>query len=158
VAPHASLLSGGDTGPAVAPRDPAHSVLVTRIRAPLDDDDHMPPEGEAQLSADDIALIVAWIDSGASESDALETAHLPAGAVRALAAQPRKDAGPARTGEHALAESAPRSGGCAACMVAERRAAPSAGPWLAGVVGASLLLRRATSKRLGGGPSSLRSG
>jgi len=40
----------------------------------------------------------------------------------------------------------------------ERRASPNAGPWLAGVVGAGLLLRRASAKRLDRGPSSLRSG
>jgi hypothetical protein len=158
VAPHASLLSGGDTGPAVTPRDPLHSVLVTRIRAPLDDGDHMPPEGEAQLDPDDIALIVAWIEQGAGESDSIETATLPAPAVRALAAHPPEDAGPAPTGEHPSAQNAPRSGGCAACMVAERRASPNAAPWLAGVVVVSLLLRRAAAKRPERRPSPLRSG
>jgi hypothetical protein len=143
--PHASLLRGGYSAPAVVPRNPSGSILVTRISLPLDDGDHMPPEGETQLSADDIALVVAWVERGASENGEVEPRTLPGAAVRALAAHPPQNTPGARA-ELSGAPATRRSGGCAACSIPERRRTPSAGPWLAGVAGAVLLCRRAGTK------------
>ena len=36
-----------------------------------DDEDHMPPEGKPQPTADDIALLQWWIDSGAQADKTL---------------------------------------------------------------------------------------
>jgi mono/diheme cytochrome c family protein/uncharacterized membrane protein len=94
VANHADLLSGGFTGPAIAPRDHKSSLLA-RVQLAVSDDEHMPPEGEAQLTPDEIALLSAWIDQGA-----------PAAASAASPGQP--PAPPAL---------ATKSGGCAACSV-----------------------------------------
>jgi len=146
--PHAALLRGGNSAAGVVPGKPSDSILVTRISLPLDDGDHMPPEGETQLSADDIALVVAWVERGASERGEVETRTLPGAAVRALAARPPANAPAAPAEEHRAAIAPRRSGGCAACSIPERRRSPSAGPWLAGVVGAALLCRRAGAKPL----------
>jgi hypothetical protein len=139
----------------------------------------MPPEGETQLTADERALVVAWVQTGADEARELETAALPAGAVRALAApaatpseRPAPNGGGAAPASSAppepreltppssVAASAPlgRSGGCAACVVAEHADAPSVAPWLAGVAGVTLILRRKAAKRPDIEASRLRSG
>jgi YHS domain-containing protein len=62
-----ALMKGGDSGPTVVAGKQAESDLVRRVRLPVDDEDHMPPEGKPQLHADDVALLAWWIDSGASE-------------------------------------------------------------------------------------------
>ena len=38
--------------------------LSWRINLPKNNDDHMPPEGKAQPSKEEIALIGAWVDAG----------------------------------------------------------------------------------------------
>lgn len=61
------ILAGGDSGPSVVFGDAEASLLLSRIALPLDDDDHMPPEGKPQPSEADIALVSAWILEGAAE-------------------------------------------------------------------------------------------
>jgi YHS domain-containing protein/uncharacterized membrane protein len=61
-----ALMKGGSSGVAVVPGNSAESELIARILLPLDDDDHMPPEGKPQPSPDDLALLRWWIDSGAA--------------------------------------------------------------------------------------------
>lgn len=59
------VLSGGDTGPAVVPGDPAKSLLLTAIKHD-DPDLEMPPK-EAKLSAEVIADFETWIKTGAAD-------------------------------------------------------------------------------------------
>ena len=54
-----SILSGGESGPAIVPGKPDKSILFDMIH-----NEHMPPEGEL-LGADDIERIRKWIASGA---------------------------------------------------------------------------------------------
>lgn len=61
-----NLMKGGASGVVVVPGNSADSELIARILLPLDDDDHMPPEGKPQPSPDDLALLRWWIDSGAA--------------------------------------------------------------------------------------------
>jgi len=59
-----SLLAGGDLGEAaIRPGKGADSVLIHRVRSD-DPDVRMPPKG-ARLSADEVAVLRAWIDQGA---------------------------------------------------------------------------------------------
>lgn len=63
----AALLKGGASGPAIAPGDSEHSLLilkVTRKQGTV-----MPPVGEP-LSAEQIAILKSWIDEGASWPEA----------------------------------------------------------------------------------------
>ncbi|RYZ05582.1 MAG: hypothetical protein EOO73_18990 [Myxococcales bacterium] len=62
----AALLRGGAGGPALVPGKPEASSLVQRLRLPLDDDEHMPPKKEPQPQAAEIAVLAAWVRSGAS--------------------------------------------------------------------------------------------
>ena len=59
---HQAIHRGGDHGPVVVPGRAAESELVARIGA-RDDDERMPPDGDP-LTADEVALVAAWIDAG----------------------------------------------------------------------------------------------
>ncbi len=58
----AALAAGGDSGPAVAAGDPEHSLLVQAIRR--EGDIKMPPD--ETLEQGQVALVVAWVKSGAT--------------------------------------------------------------------------------------------
>ncbi|MBP88572.1 MAG: multidrug transporter [Planctomycetaceae bacterium] len=59
----AMIREGGDSGPAMAVRQSAESLIVQRLTTE-DEAERMPPEGEP-LSANDVALLRKWIDEGA---------------------------------------------------------------------------------------------
>src|SRR5438105_1014508 len=59
---HESFLKGGETGPAVLPGKSEESYLVHLV-AGFDPDKIMPQKGP-RLTADQIALLRAWIDQG----------------------------------------------------------------------------------------------
>jgi uncharacterized membrane protein len=56
-----AVLAGGETGPVLVPGAPEQSELLRRMELPLDDDDHMPPEGKPQPTAEDRQVIREWI-------------------------------------------------------------------------------------------------
>src|SRR5688572_14496302 len=60
----ASLLKGGDTGPAIIPNDPEKSLLIRAIRQ-TNEDLQMPPKGK--LTDEQIADFVAWVQMGAPD-------------------------------------------------------------------------------------------
>lgn len=62
-------IKGGDSGPAIVAGKSSQSALIKRVRLPATDQDHMPPEGKAQPSEADIALLEWWIDAGAPETN-----------------------------------------------------------------------------------------
>jgi uncharacterized membrane protein len=95
VAQHSELLEGGFTGPAVVPRDRS-SLLLARVGLAPSDDEHMPPEGEPQLTTEQVALLTSWIDQGAPAKTAAATDASASAQPPALAA---------------------KAGGCAACSV-----------------------------------------
>jgi hypothetical protein len=59
------LRRGGQDGPVIQPGHARDSLLLQRLRLPLDAAHHMPPEGQPQPSAEEIDLIEWWINSGA---------------------------------------------------------------------------------------------
>jgi cytochrome c553 len=83
-------LAGGDSGTAgIVPGQPAESELFVRV-ATTDKELRMPAEGEP-LSADEQAVLKAWIEAGAPWPDDL--ASLPAELLPAAEAKPAKGAG-----------------------------------------------------------------
>ncbi len=54
-----------------------NSLLIERITLPVDDDDHMPPQGKKQLSKDEIAFLSWWITNGAAFDKSLAELKLP---------------------------------------------------------------------------------
>jgi uncharacterized membrane protein len=62
----ARLLTGGDSGPAIIPANPTASLLIRRVKG-LGDDQRMPPKGPP-LTDQQIQLLEAWIQSGATDA------------------------------------------------------------------------------------------
>ena len=79
------LLAGGNDGEAIVPGDAAASNLIVRIELPMDDEEHMPPEGKKDLEDHELVLIKWWIDQGASK-DALLADLAPSPEVSAALA------------------------------------------------------------------------
>lgn len=59
------ITTGGESGPAVVPGDRDNSLLFQRMHLPMEDEEHMPPKGKPQLTEEEMAILEAWIDSGA---------------------------------------------------------------------------------------------
>ena len=68
------LLQGGESGPALVLRDPGNSELIRRLHLPMEDEEHMPPDGKKPLTEDEIQILERWIALGAS--DTLKLSHL----------------------------------------------------------------------------------
>ena len=66
------LLVGGEVGNTIIPQNPEDSELIKRIHLPLEDEDHMPPEGKKPLEANEIQILERWIALGASDTLRLE--------------------------------------------------------------------------------------
>lgn len=71
----ASMLRGGENGPALVEGNALESHLMKRIFLPLEDKEHMPPRKKAQLTEVEIEILTAWINHGAPET--LTFAQLP---------------------------------------------------------------------------------
>jgi len=56
---------GGENGKPWVEGNPDSSRMIKYIHLPLDDDDHMPPDGKPQLSVFEISLLEAWIQARA---------------------------------------------------------------------------------------------
>ena len=60
------LAKGGKEGDAFEPGNAEDSNILYRIHLPLDDDEHMPPDGKKQMEEHEIAIVTWWIEQGAS--------------------------------------------------------------------------------------------
>jgi uncharacterized membrane protein/mono/diheme cytochrome c family protein/YHS domain-containing protein len=90
-----AILKGGSSGPALVAGKSADSEIVRRILLPEDHDDHMPPAGKPQLTADETALLKWWIDTGASSNKTIAELKPSPQIARILAS--RNVAAPAAT-------------------------------------------------------------
>ncbi|MDN5213989.1 c-type cytochrome domain-containing protein [Fulvivirgaceae bacterium BMA12] len=61
----ATILQGGENGDVLVPGNADESELIRLIRLPISDEHHMPPEGKAQLTGDEMALLEWWVKQGA---------------------------------------------------------------------------------------------
>lgn len=71
------LERGSDAGPVVVAGKPKDSSLLERMRLPLSDEEHMPPEKKPQPSPEEITLLSHWIAAGASRTATLSDLSLP---------------------------------------------------------------------------------
>src|SRR5687767_7059172 len=62
----ATMVKGGESGPALVRGHSARSEMVRRIWLPQDHEEVMPPRGRRPLTALEAELIRWWIDEGAS--------------------------------------------------------------------------------------------
>ena len=60
-----SILKGGESGSILVTFDPESSHLYNYPNLPMEDEMHMPPEGNVQLTENEIELLRIWIDKGA---------------------------------------------------------------------------------------------
>lgn len=60
-----SITAGGKSGKLFVPGNPEISLLLKRIHLPIEDKKHMPPEGKAQLTEDEITLLHLWVKNNA---------------------------------------------------------------------------------------------
>jgi len=67
---HAAIMEGGDTADAIVPGDPAASELMVRLHLRPIDKGVMPDEGRA-LEPGEIALLEAWVKTGAEWPDGI---------------------------------------------------------------------------------------
>src|SRR5207248_7147831 len=73
---HASLRTGGKSGPPVIPGDPEKSLLVRQVSGP---DPEMPAKGE-KLTPDEVHTLAEWVRQGAKDdSPAAASAPVPEG-------------------------------------------------------------------------------
>jgi uncharacterized membrane protein/YHS domain-containing protein len=72
-----AILKGGDTGPALLAGKAADSLMIKRMLLPANSDEHMPPPGKPQPTADEIALLQWWIDAGASTNKTIQELKPP---------------------------------------------------------------------------------
>ena len=73
-----AMLKGRKAGPVLVPGQAAASGMIKSLLMPLHHDDHMPPDGKPQPSADEIALLQWWIDAGAPGDKTPVDLKLPA--------------------------------------------------------------------------------
>ncbi|EAR00587.1 c-type cytochrome domain-containing protein [Maribacter sp. HTCC2170] len=68
------ILKGGEIGNTIVPTKPEESEMIKRLHLPLENDEHMPPDGKNPLSENEIQILERWITLGAL--DTLRLAHL----------------------------------------------------------------------------------
>jgi hypothetical protein len=115
----AAMLKGGAEGAALLPGSPERSSLVTRLRLPLTNDEHMPPAKEPQPSAAQVAAFASWVRAGAGAGTA---ASQPLPVTSPTAATPPA-AIPSDSASAAATEPATTPGGVPAATAASPSAA-----------------------------------
>ncbi len=81
----AALQKGGKDDVALKPGYADDSPLIQRAVLPMNDDDHMPPDGKPQLTSAELALLKWWINVGAPETNTLGQLQPPAEILAVLA-------------------------------------------------------------------------
>lgn len=80
----AGLLAGGDSGSVIQPAGATQSVLGKRLALPLEVEEHMPPDGKRQLSANELALVNWWLDAGAPTDKTVQELNPPPAIMKIL--------------------------------------------------------------------------
>lgn len=79
-----AMLDGGEEEEALVPGDLEKSALISFLHLPLEDDQHMPPEGKTPLTKEEIQILEWWVKSGAPETDHLSEVQVTAAIQTAL--------------------------------------------------------------------------
>jgi uncharacterized membrane protein len=74
---HAAVMKGGEHGAVVVRAKAAESLLLQRMHLPVEDDDHMPPDGKPQPGAAEIRLLEWWVSLGAPEREQIKNLPRP---------------------------------------------------------------------------------
>jgi hypothetical protein len=79
------LVKGGKEGPGLEPGNAAESNILIRMNLPMDDEEHMPPEGKPDIEDPEIAVLTWWIDNGADPKKLLTAFDVTAPIKAAIA-------------------------------------------------------------------------
>ncbi len=85
-----ALVRGSDAGAVFVAGKPGDSPLVARMQLPVTDEEHMPPAEKAQPTPEEIAVLLRWIEHGASKTATLAELDLSATLAAAAAGLPAK--------------------------------------------------------------------
>jgi len=61
-----SILKGSENGDILKSSLKGESVFHKRIHLPMEDEEHMPPDGKLQLTPDELRILTLWIKSGSN--------------------------------------------------------------------------------------------
>ncbi|WP_109829724.1 FN3 associated domain-containing protein [Reichenbachiella versicolor] len=65
------IAKGGENGLVWIAGNPTESAIIHRAFLPIEDKEHMPPKGKAQLSNPEIELLKVWIQDGANQEQTI---------------------------------------------------------------------------------------
>jgi uncharacterized membrane protein len=65
-----SMNKGGENGPVFIPADAEKSEMIRRVTLPSDHDDFMPAEGKKPLTAEEVQVLIWWIEKGNADPKA----------------------------------------------------------------------------------------
>jgi hypothetical protein len=82
----ATIRHGGEHGPALVAGKTSESLMIQRLLLPLDQEEHMPPEGKPQPTREEIGLLQWWINVGAPENGTVSEFKPGADVLRMLEA------------------------------------------------------------------------
>ena len=71
------LLAGGLNGPVLVAGNSDESAMIHRLQLPIEEEEHMPPQGKPQPTEEVIELLSWWIDQGASATALLDEMEVP---------------------------------------------------------------------------------
>ena len=70
-------MQGGELGDTIVPSDTEASELIYRLHLEIDDDEHMPPEGEPQPTEGQEEILAWWIQAGAPSEGIVADLEIP---------------------------------------------------------------------------------
>ncbi len=79
------LVRGGkDAGKTLIPGDHLNSLLITSIMLPINDEKHMPPKKQEQLTEGEVNILKWWVESGAKRDITVAEAQPPSEVFTAM--------------------------------------------------------------------------
>ncbi|MCA1760840.1 MAG: hypothetical protein LC658_13820, partial [Bacteroidales bacterium] len=61
-----NILKGSENGDVLKSSLKGESVFLSRIHLPMEDEEHMPPDGKLQITPDELSILSLWIKSGSN--------------------------------------------------------------------------------------------
>lgn len=80
----ANLLAGGESGSPIEPAGATQSLLGKRLALPLEEEEHMPPDGKRQLTSSELTLLNWWLDAGAPTDKTVQELNPPTQVLKIL--------------------------------------------------------------------------
>jgi uncharacterized membrane protein len=79
------VMKGGKEGSAIDPGEALDSNIIFRAELPVDDEEHMPPEGKKDILDHELLIVKWWIDEGADPAVKMGDLEAPEEVLAAIA-------------------------------------------------------------------------